>query len=330
MREILSLGVDLGGTKTEVALVKRFAAEPGETPKSYDVLLRRRTPTGGEGGYEAVLATVTGLVRGVAAELGIHTRGLPVGVGMPGSVTRREGFVKNSNTTCLNGRPFREDLSRALEREAAFDNDANCFALAEARLGAGKHVRDGVVFGVILGTGVGGGIVFDGKPWSGLQGLGGEWGHHPVGPWRRQSGDLAREVRDVGAGLTERPACFCGKMGCLELYAAGPAVERDYLRRSGRAARLPEIAAARGSDAHAAAAIDEMLEAFGRGLATVIGILDPNLIVLGGGVSNLDFLYTEGIERVAAYVLNDELLTPIVRHELGDSAGVLGAALLAG
>ena len=330
MREILSLGVDLGGTKTEVALVKRFAAEPGEAPKSFEVLLRRRTPTRGEQGYDSVLATVAELVRGVAAEIGVPTRDLPVGVGMPGSVTRREGFVKNSNTVCLNGRPFREDLSRALEREAAFDNDANCFALAEARLGAGKHVRDGVVFGVILGTGVGGGIVFDGKPWSGLQGLGGEWGHHPVGPWRRQRDALATQVRDVGAGLSERPRCFCGKMGCLELYAAGPAVERDYLRRSGRSARLPEIAAARDSDAHAAAAIDEMLEAFGRGLATVIDILDPSLIVLGGGVSNLDILYTEGIERVSAYVLNDELLTPIVRHELGDSAGVLGAALLAG
>lgn len=330
MREILSLGVDLGGTKTEIALVKRSLGAPGEAPKSFEVLLRRRTPTGGEKGYDAVLATVTELVRGVAAEIGIDTRELPVGVGMPGSVTRREGFVKNSNTLCLNGRPFREDLSRALGREAAFDNDANCFALAEARLGAGKHVREGVVFGVILGTGVGGGIVFDGKPWSGLQGLGGEWGHHPVGPWRRQRSAPATEVRDVGGGLSERPRCFCGKMGCLELYAAGPAVERDYLRRSGRAARLPEIAAARAVDAHAAAAIDEMLEAFGRGLATVIDILDPSLIVLGGGVSNLDCLYADGIERVAAYVLNDELLTPIVKHELGDSAGVLGAALLAG
>jgi fructokinase len=330
MREVLSLGVDLGGTKTEVALVKRWVAEGSESEPPFEVLLRRRVPTGGERGYDAVLATVLGLVRGVAQELGRATRELPTGVGMPGSVTRREGFVKNSNTVCLNGRPFREDVSQLLGRTVEFDNDANCFALAEARLGAGRHVRGGMVFGVILGTGVGGGIVIDGKVWPGLQGLGGEWGHHPVGPWRNQKGPLPTETRDLGLGLSERPPCFCGKMGCLELYASGPAIERDYARRSGKNARLPEIVERRATDAHAEAALDEMLEAFGRGVATLIDFLDPSAIVLGGGVSNLDCLYGEGVERVARYVLNDELLTPIVRHELGDSAGVLGAALLAG
>ena len=329
MREVVSLGVDLGGTKTEVALVRRWLPEGNEKAHRFEELLRRRVPTGGEGGYEAVLATVVELVRGVAQELGRETRDLPTGVGMPGSVTRREGFVKNSNTVCLNGRPFREDVSRALGRTVQFDNDANCFALAEARLGAGRHVQNGIVFGVILGTGVGGGIVIDGKAWSGLQGLGGEWGHHAVGPWRNQRAPMPTETREIGLGLSERPPCFCGKMGCLELYASGPSIERDYTRRSGRSARLPEIVQRRASDLHAAAALDEMLEAFGRGMATLIDFLDPNAIVLGGGVSNLDCLYTEGVERVARYVLNDELLTPILRHELGDSAGVLGAALLA-
>ena len=328
MREVVSAGVDLGGTKTEVALVKRWLPEGDEVAPPFEVLLRRRMPTGGEGGYDAVLATVLEMVRGVAREIGRETQQLPTGVGMPGSVTRREGFVKNSNTVCLNGRPFREDVSRALGRNVQFENDANCFALAEAKLGAGRH-HEGIVFGVILGTGVGGGIVMDGKIWPGLQGLGGEWGHHPVGPWRKQRGPLARETRDLGLGLSERPACFCGKMGCLELYCSGPAIERDYARRSGVTLRLPAIVQRRETDEHAAAALDEMLEAFGRGVATLIDFLDPSAIVLGGGVSNLDFLYTEGIERVGQYVLNDELLTPILRHELGDSAGVLGAALLA-
>jgi fructokinase len=329
MREVVSVGVDLGGTKTEVALVRRWLPEGNEAEPRFEELLRRRVPTGGEGGYEAVLATVLDLVRSVAREIGRDTHELPTGVGMPGSVTRREGFVKNSNTVCLNGRPFREDVSRALGRTVQFDNDANCFALAEARLGAGRHVQSGIVFGVILGTGVGGGIVIDGKAWSGLQGLGGEWGHHPVGPWRNQRAPQATETREIGLGLSERPPCFCGKMGCLELYASGPSIERDYARRSGQSARLPEIVQRRASDAHAAAALDEMLEAFGRGVATLIDFLDPNAIILGGGVSNLDCLYSEGVERVARYVLNDELLTPILRHELGDSAGVLGAALLA-
>jgi fructokinase len=201
--------------------------------------------------------------------------------------------------------------------------------LAEGRRRAARTARHGIVFGAILGTGVGGGIVIDGKTWSGLQGLGGEWGHHPVGPWRKQSGRLASETREIGLGLSERAPCFCGKMGCLELYASGPAIERDYLRRSGNAERLPEIYARRATDPHAAAAIDEMLEAFGRAVATLIDFLDPSAIVLGGGVSNLDCLYTEGVERVRRYVLNDELLTPISKHELGDSAGVIGAALLA-
>nr|PZN15023.1 MAG: sugar kinase [Pseudomonadota bacterium] len=328
MAEVVSLGVDLGGTKIEAAVLRRI----GEgTEERAEVLLRRRVPTGAEGGYEAVLDATLALIRSVAADVGRRPERLPTGLGMPGSVTRREGLVKNSNTVCLNGKPFRQDLGKALGRRIEFENDANCFALAEARLGAGRAYRDGIVFGVILGTGVGGGIVVNGRVWPGLQGLGGEWGHHAVGPWRSENHAAeATDGREVGLGLSERGRCYCGKTGCLELYASGPAVERDYYRRTGRRARLPEIAARRASDPDAAAAIEELLEALGRGLANLIDILDPSAIVLGGGVSNLDFLYTEGVERVRRFVFNDELLTPIVRHELGDSAGVLGAALLAG
>jgi fructokinase len=244
---------------------------------------------------------------------------------MPGSITRRDGFVKNSNTVCLNGRPFRTDLMKKVGREIAFENDANCFALAEARLGAAREHVGGLVFGVIMGSGVGGGISFGGKVWAGPQNIAGEWGHHAVGPWGGYE-----TTQGVAASLGARPVCYCGKSGCLEMYSSGVWVEKDYERRSGVHLKLADIAAHRASDPHAQAAVEELIEAFGRGLANVIDIIDPSAIVLGGGVSNLDFLYTEGKARVAKYVFNDELETPILRHMLGDSAGVLGAALLDG
>lgn len=327
MKDQLSLGVDLGGTKTEAALLRRFASNDANEAR-FEVLARERIPTAGSAGYDAVLANTAGLVRRVLAEAGLELRETPVGVGMPGAVTRRDGLVKNSNTVCLNGRPFREDLSQKLGRAVLFENDANCFALAEALLGAGRAHRDGIVFGVILGTGVGGGLIVHGRVWPGPQSLGGEWGHHAVGPWRRDAAAAARA--DIALGLPELGPCYCGKTGCLELYAAGPAVERDYAMRSGQRLALRDIVQRRASDTHAEAAIEQLLEAFGRGLANVIDIVDPSAVVLGGGVSNLDCLYDEGVERVRRYVFNDELLTPILKHELGDSAGVFGAALLAG
>src|SRR5690606_35304811 len=153
----------------------------------------------------------------VAADVGRRPERLPTGLGMPGSVTRREGLVKNSNTVCLNGKPFRQDLGKALGRRIEFENDANCFALAEARLGAGRDYRDGIVFGVILGGGVGGGMLVTGRGWPGLQGLGGEWAHHAVGPWRTEKHAAeATDGREVGLGLSERGRCYCGKTGCLE------------------------------------------------------------------------------------------------------------------
>jgi fructokinase len=301
--ERTTIGIDLGGTKIE-AVTMTFDAAEG--PR---IGLRRRVPTPRERGYEAIVGAVAELVREIAVEAGEDAARVPVGVGMPGGVTRA-GLVKNSNTTCLNGRPFRADLEHLLGRSVAFENDANCFALAEARLGAARSHAGGVVFGVILGTGVGGGLVVRGELWPGLHGIAGEWGHHAVFPERET-------------------VCYCGHRGCLELFASGPAVEADYLRRSGAALSLAEIAHRRDGDPHAEAAIEGFLDAFARGLANVIDVLDPSVVVLGGGVSNLAFLPDEGRDRVARLVFNDELRTPIVENELGDSAGVLGAALLA-
>lgn len=326
MTEVLSLGVDLGGTKTEAVVLRLF----GPDHERFEVLARERVATPAEAGYDAILQATVTLAQDVVRKAGLGERRLPIGVGMPGAVSRRTGLIKNSNTVCLNQRPFHRDLCRAMDLKIRFENDANCFALAEARLGSCRAYQSGLVFGAILGTGVGGGIVIEGRLWAGLQHLGGEWGHHAVGPWRRPSGaDRVVQSRDLALGLSERPPCFCGKTGCVELYLSGPAVERNYRFRGGPGLKLQQIAERRDRDPIAALALDEMLEAFGRGLANLIDILDPSAIVLGGGVSNLELLYSEGRERVAQYVLNDELLTPIVKNALGDSAGVLGAALLA-
>ena len=302
----VSIGVDLGGTKIEAVVLERGTCA---------VLERERVETRRERGYEAIVATTADLIADVAKRQRLDVAATPIGVGMPGSVTRLGGLVKNSNTVCLNGRPFRDDLSRRVGRAITFANDANCFALAEARLGAGRAFVDGVVFGVIMGSGVGGGIVVGGKVWAGLQNIAGEWGHHAVGP---------------ALAATPRPTCYCGQTGCLELYLGGPFIEAEYERRAHTRRPLQEIAARRKDDAHAAEVLEEALDAFGRGLANVIDILDPSAVVLGGGVSNLDLFYTEGVARVKKYVFNDELETPILRHEVGDSAGVLGAALLDG
>jgi fructokinase len=321
----ISIGVDLGGTKIEAVVLERHTCS---------VLERERVETRRERGYDAIVETTAGLIADLAKRQRLDLAVTPIGVGMPGSVTRRTGLVKNSNTVCLNGRPFRDDLARRVGRPVAFANDANCFALAEARLGAGRAFVDGVVFGVIMGSGVGGGIVVGGKVWSGLQNIAGEWGHHAVGTASAATNG-ATPVPHDGRGksrlaLGPRPTCYCGQTGCLELYLGGPFIEAEYERRAHTRRPLAEIAARRNDDVAAADVLDETLTAFGRGLANVVDILDPTAVVLGGGVSNLDLFYTEGVERVKKYVFNDELETPILRHEVGDSAGVLGAALLDG
>ncbi|HEX4446116.1 MAG TPA: ROK family protein [Polyangiaceae bacterium] len=315
------LGVDLGGTKTEAVVVRGDETGP-------EVLTRQRIPTDREGGYEAIVAGTARLICDVAHDAGLALLP-PVGVGMPGSVTFRradgtrspEALVKNSNTTCLNGRPFRADLTRALAAMApagssdvlAFANDANCFALAEATYGAARGAR--VAFGVIMGTGVGGGIVLKQADsvvaWDGAHGIAGEWGHvvlDPASPRR----------------------CYCGHAGCIERFLSGPAIEAAYSGRTGNARPLVEIAALAGTDADARTTLDDVLESFGKAVAIVVDILDPDVIVLGGGVSNLEVLYAEGPAAVGRYIFNDEFRTPIVKNALGDSAGVLGAAALTG
>ena len=264
------------------------------------------------------MASVAALVHDVSRDAAL-AKPPSIGVGMPGSVTYLEGgqrsdvpLVKNSNTLCLNGRPFRRDLVAAVGQPIAFANDANCFALAEAKFGAARGAK--VAFGVIMGTGVGGGIAFcdaGGEPraWDGAQGIAGEWGH------------ISLEPRDG-------PLCYCGRRGCVETLLSGPAIERAYRALAGEARELPQIVLRRGEDAAANAVIGDALRSFGRALATVINILDPDVVVLGGGVSNVGALYDEGPGEVAKWVFNDELRTRIVRNELGDSAGVIGAALL--
>jgi fructokinase len=297
----LALGVDLGGTKIEAVVVRLDPCTE---------IARLRVPTLRDEGYEAVLARTAETVRAVARQAAVDLEEVSIGVGMPGSVRRKGGLVKNSNTTCLNGRPFRKDLQDLVGRAIVFENDANCFALAEAALGAGRPYAHGVVFGVILGTGVGGGVIVRGEVWEGAQRIAGEWGHHAV--W---------------AGRPDARLCYCGQRGCMEMYASGKAIETDYASRSGHSLSSREIAARREEDPHARGAMDSFLDALGRGLANVIDILDPSAVILGGGVSNLEWLPAEAALRVASYVFNDELVTPILKNELGDSAGVIGAAL---
>ncbi len=289
------VGIDLGGTKIEGVVLD----DDGQP------LLRRRVATESERGYDHIVARVVEL----AETLLEVAPGCPlVGIGTPGAVSRRTGRMKNSNTICLNGRDLPTDVARRLGRPVRVENDANCFTLAEATAGAGRGAE--VVFGVIMGTGVGGGIVAHGRLLRGPQSIAGEWGHQSIDP----SG----------------PACYCGQRGCVERYVSGPAVEESYRRLGGSAARMDEIAGrARAGEPAARAALDAFLDRFGRGLANVIDILDPDVVVLGGGLSNVDEIYAAGRDAVARYVFNDELRTPMRRNQLGDSAGVFGAAFLA-
>jgi fructokinase len=288
------VGIDLGGTKIEGVVLDGNG----------DVLRRERTATEADRGYEHIVRRVGELASKLLAAAPECEW---LGVGTPGAVSSRSGRMKNCNTVCLNGRDLPADLARAVGRPVRVENDANCFALAEAKLGAAAGAE--LVFGVILGTGVGGGIVCGGRLLPGLQHIGGEWGHHSIDP----------------AG----PPCYCGQRGCVERYLCGPAVEADYEAESGVRVTVSEIAArARRGEGAAQTIFARFVDRFGRALANVVSILDPDVVVLGGGLSNLDDLYGEGRKAVARYVFNDELRTPIVRHALGDSAGVIGAAML--
>lgn len=292
------IGVDLGGTKTEIALLD------GEG----NFLLRRRAPTPAAD-YGAILETIAALIGQAEAEYGAR---LPVGVGIPGAISPASGRVKNASLLALNGQPLDRDLARRLGREVRVENDANCFALSEAHGGAGAE--GGVVFGVILGTGCGGGVVVEGRLLSGRHRIAGEWGHMPL-PW---------PAPDEYPG---KP-CWCGRRGCLERYLAGPELAAEALGAGERSVERVVAAAAAGEE-RARAALARHADRLARGLALVIDLIDPDVIVLGGGLSNLDHLYEEVPPLLPRHVFSDTAVTPIRRNRFGDSSGVRGAALLA-
>jgi fructokinase len=295
----MRIGVDLGGTKIEgIALDERGAER-----------MRRRRPTPREG-YEAIVAAVAALVAEIEGAVGGPCQ---VGIATPGAVSPATGLIKNSNTVCLNGRPLGADLAAALGRPVRLANDANCFALSEAVDGAGAGAN--VVFGVILGTGTGGGVVVGGRALIGPNAVAGEWGHNPL-PWPRES-------------EWPGPPCYCGKSGCIETYLSGPGLARDHCAATGEELEAPEIAArALAGDAWARATLERYEDRLARGLASVINVLDPDVIVLGGGLSNLARLY-ESVPRLwQRHVFSDRVDTPLVRARHGDSSGVRGAAWL--
>ncbi|AXS40024.1 ROK family protein [Breoghania sp. L-A4] len=291
------IGIDWGGTKIEAIALDETGAE----------LIRRRVATP-KGDYSACIASARDLVLGIERE--IATAG-SIGVGIPGTLSPATGLVKNANSTWLNGRPLKRDLESAFGRPVRVQNDANCLAVSEARDGAvaGAHV----VLGVILGTGCGSGIAIDGEALEGHQGIAGEFGHVPL-PW-------------VAADEHPGARCWCGRNGCLETFISGSGFERDYFETTGTA-RSPQaiVEAAQAGDAEAAAAYRRYAERLARGLALLINILDPDAIVLGGGMSNIDALYADLPDLIAPFVFSDQWHTPIVRARHGDSSGVRGAA----
>jgi fructokinase len=290
------IGIDFGGTKIEIIVLG-----PDGTPK-----LRRRIANPRD--YQASVLAVAGLVNAAEAELGQQCS---VGVGIPGAISPATGLVRNANSVWLNDHPLDRDLARALGREVRVENDANCFALSEAADGAAAG--HDVVFGVILGTGCGGGLVVGGRLLPGLHRIGGEWGHIPL-PWPHA---------DEWPG---KP-CFCGNSNCIERYIAGPSLAEDFYG-PGHADASGIAALAEAGDAAARAALDRHADRVARSLAVIVNILDPDAIVIGGGLSNMAHLYTTVPERMHRYVIADNPCTPVLRNRHGDSSGVRGAAWL--
>ncbi len=297
----IKIGVDLGGTKTEIIALD----QEGKT------LLRRRLPTPA-GDYRGTLAMVKQLVASADAELGQR---YPIGFGTPGSASRVDGKMRNSNSTCLNGQRLQDDLRDILQRPVALANDANCLALSEATDGAGAGAH--TVFAIILGTGVGAGIVIRGELLQGANGVAGEWGHNPL-PWPRDE---------------ERPGmlCYCGRTGCIETILSGPGLKRDHVNVYGEQLDPPDIASrAIAQDARCEATLRRFDERLARALAHVINILDPDVIVIGGGLSNLARLYDNVPRLWGQYIFSDSVRTRLLQSQHGDSSGVRGAAWLAG
>ena len=294
------IGVDLGGTKIEIAAL----GPDGRT------LVRRRAPS--PGSYADTIRSLREMVGAVEAELNAHCS---VGVGIPGAISPATGLVKNANSTWLIGHAFDKDLGAALERLVRVANDANCFPLSEAVDGAGKGAR--TVFGAIIGTGTGGGIAVEARVLTGPNAIAGEWGHNPL-PW-------------PNADEFPGPECYCGRRGCIETWCSGPGLAREFADVTGRRTSAAEIAlAAQEGDAAANAALSRYEHRLGKALASLINVLDPDVVVLGGGLSNLDRLYTALPSIVAAYAFSDMVATPVVKNVWGDSGGVRGAAWLWG
>ena len=295
----MRIGIDLGGTKIEGIAIADDGSER----------LRRRIAAP-RGDYANTLDAVAGLVREIERESGASGS---VGIGIPGTISPATGLIKNSNSTWLNGKPLAEDLSQLLERPIRFANDANCFALSEATDGAAAGAR--VVFGVIIGTGTGGGVVIDRHVLVGANAIGGEWGHNPL----------------PGARGTESPGpeCYCGRRGCIEQFLSGPALAADYTAHAWEEITAEEVAhRAAAGEALADAALARYEERMARALGSIINLLDPDVIVLGGGLSNIDRLYTNVPRLWSPYIFSDRVVTRLVRAKHGDSSGVRGAAWL--
>ena len=295
-------GIDLGGTKVEGVVL-----EEGYPPRT---LARLRVPTEKEKGYRHIVGQIGLLVEALKKETGLRPE--KVGIGTPGALDPSSQTMKNSNTTVLNGQFFKRDIEEHLDLPIAMANDANCFAVAEAMFGAVRsHAPEArVVFGVIMGTGVGGGVVVDGRVLGGRHGIAGEWGHNFL---------------DISGG-----PCYCGLEGCVETIFSGPALERFYHGLTGQKRSLREIAtrAEKGGDDAAEQTLQRLVHFFGKGIACIVNILDPDVVVLGCGVGNIERLYRDGPAECERYVFNHSLQTMFLKPELGDSAGVFGAALL--
>jgi len=296
-------GIDLGGTKIEGAILLSATA-----PR---VLFRDRLPTGSEKGYDHIVGQIVAMVDQMKQAAGYTPE--HIGFATPGIRDPRTGTMKNCNSTALNGRTLKEDLEQKIGIRVTLANDANCFALAEARMGVVKRdfPKARVVFGIIMGTGVGGGVVVNGQVINGHHGIGGEWGHN---------------LLDPEGGLQ----CYCGKKGCVEQVLSGPALQDYYLKLCGRSATMKEIyqASLEGNDRAASMTMERLISLFGQAVSVIINILDPDVIVIGGGVGNIDVLYSDGRDAIRPHIFNNSVETPIVKPLLGDSAGVFGAAYL--
>ncbi len=292
----MRFGLDLGGTKMEAVLLD----------DTDEIVWRERRPTPAED-YQAIIETMAALVEQGAKET---AQEMTIGIGMPGSLSPKTGLVRNSNTQCLNGRNIKRDLERTMVREVRLANDANCFALSEATDGAGAGAQS--VFGVIIGTGCGGGLVFDGKLVNGANGIGGEWGHNP----------LASPTADELPG----PPCYCGRLGCNEVWISGSGFARDHTAITGEKLTAEQIIA---SDSVAAkASFERLCDRIARALGAVINVVDPDAIVLGGGLSNVDALYSNIPKIWSKYIFSDVIETRLVKNKHGPSSGVRGAAWL--